>query len=88
MFDTLTAKNELFLKILLYLTEHLNHYNEYFQKDNPFYNQVWNKIQEGYVLFGELVLKLEKQNPKFQDYYCIYLDLLDQDPSKEVLTIP
>ena len=35
-----------------------------------------------------MVLKLEKQNPKFKDYYCIYLDLLDQDPPKEVLTIP
>jgi len=82
-FEAFTLKNELFLKVLLALTENINHYNEVFQKDNIFYNQIWNKIKEGYVLFAEMVINLEKQAPKFEDYYDMNVEL----DSQEVLEI-
>jgi len=85
--EVFNSKNQLFLKVLLTLTENINHYNEYFQKDHIFYNQIHNKLKESYVVFAEMVLMIEKENPKFEDFYSINLDSINQEPPKEVMDL-
>ena len=69
------------------LTENLNHYNEFFQKKNIFYSQIYNKIKESYVLFAEMVLALDKENPQFEDFYFVDLTPQNQESPKETLNI-
>ena len=85
--ELFSSKNQLFLQVLLTLAENVNHYNEYFQKENIFYNQILNKIKEGYVLFAEMVLKINKENPKFEDFYRVNLESINQDLPIEVLSL-
>ena len=53
------------------LSENVSHYNEYFQKENIFYNQIWNKIKEGFVIMAQNVIKFDKANPTFEDYMLL-----------------
>ena len=54
-----TDKNQLCLKVLLILSEKLNHYNIFFQKDSLLYNGIIDKIKEGYIIFAKMVFRTE-----------------------------
>ena len=64
-----TDENYTFLKVLSYLIEKLNSYNLYFQKENLFYDGVFGKIREGFVVFANMVVKKELKSLKFADHY-------------------
>lgn len=61
--------NLLYLKIFSFLFDKINSYNLYFQKENLFYDAVTEKIQLGYVVFNNLIVKPGLKSLNFEDHF-------------------
>ena len=73
-------ENLVYLKVLGFLIEKINSYNIFFQKENLFYDGVLGKIQEGYVVFTNMIIKKELKTLKFAIHYSLpFEDLKDSD---------
>ena len=60
-----TLEKECYLKVLYLLSNKLNGFNEYFQTEELYYNEIANKFKEGFVVFCNAVLKNDYQNEDF-----------------------
>ena len=55
-----SLKNELYFRTLLVILEKLSSYNLEFQKDNFFYNNVQEELQDGFRVFACMIMSKEK----------------------------
>jgi len=55
--SSFTSKNYAYIHALLILIEKLTFYNKIFQSQDIFYDQVLKYMEEGFVVFGRMVLK-------------------------------
>ena len=66
--------NETFLRTLYLLVNQINGYNEFFQSEDLFYNDVLDKIHEAFVVFFNAIIKRDHINTSFEDLYALPLD--------------
>ena len=74
--------NEGCLQIFSLLINGINDYNEEFQKDNLFYNEVYDQIKQSFVLTINPILKKQHQN---MDFKTLYELPFDQSKDKDVI---
>ena len=66
-----TKYNELFLRILLLLVSNVVDCNQYFQKDDLFYNEVLEKLKHTYVITANLIIKKQLKSMDFNKVFEI-----------------
>ena len=66
--------NECYLKVLSVLTNKLSGFNEYFQTEDLFYNEITNKFQEGYVVFCNTILQEPHQSEDFSLLFSLQFE--------------
>jgi len=64
-------ENELFLRILSLLLHNIIDCNEYFQKDDLFYNEVLEKLKHTYVIIANLIIKKTEKTMDFTKVFEI-----------------
>jgi len=72
-------------QLLSCLLNKLAYFNRYFQKDTLLYNQVIDKIKEGYVIFGQMLLKPDYENSSFDQIFAIPFDKPEDTDSRNKL---
>lgn len=66
-----SEKNQTYLKVLYSLTYKLNACNQYFQRDNIFYDSVVEKIQSSFVIFVNMIVKSDSRNQKCESHLAL-----------------
>ena len=64
-------ENELSIRILSLLTSNIVDCNEFFQRDDLFYNDVLEKIKQLYVITANIILKKELKDKNFDEIFSI-----------------
>ena len=67
-----------FYTYLVYILHKLFGYNIYFQNSNLLYDEIYTKIQEGFLLFSKMLLKKESQELDFNTLFQVNF----QDPEE------
>jgi len=66
--------NELWLRVLGILISHIVDCNEYFQRDDLLYHEVYEKLKHSFVTIANIILKKEKRNMAFEKVFDIPFD--------------
>lgn len=75
-----SINNEASLRILSLLINSINKYNEYFQRDDLYYNQVLENIKEAFVVMTKTIIKKDHSEMNFQKAIQIPFEkLTDKD---------
>ena len=74
----LDPEYELYTYLVYILLHKLFGYNIYFQNSNLLYDEIYTKIQEGFLLFSKMLLKKESQELDFNILFQVNF----QDPEK------
>ena len=88
-----TVENETSLRILSLLVNSINQYNEFFQKQDLYYNDILNEIKEAFLIFTRAIIKKDTRNIDFNDAISIPFeankdkDILQGNYSSEVKSL-
>ena len=72
-----TSENELFIRVLSILISHIVDLNEFFQKDDLFYNEVYEKLKHAYVTIANLIIKRTSKCMDFEKVFAIPFESKD-----------
>jgi len=84
--ELFTEEYLLLAQLLSCLLNKLAYFNKYFQKDTLLYNQVIDKIREGFTIFGQMLLKLPYENSSFEQLFTIAFENPEDNNSKNKLS--
>ena len=80
--DYFTEENETSLKVLALLVKRVSDYNEFFQNDQLFYNEIIDTLKESYVMMSNSILKKEEKSMDFEKLFQIPWE---KNNNKEIL---
>jgi len=64
-----TLENETYLRVLYVLINEINSYNVYFQRENLYYNDILEKIEESFIVLFNTIAISEKRNLDFDSLF-------------------